>query len=86
VLNRRQVLEGLQVGVAPQCQESGDFQAVQCDTTRGQCWCVDQQGMELYGTRQNGRPARCEAKSTTTNNNDVIYNTTITISITAKPA
>ncbi|KAK0149114.1 Thyroglobulin [Merluccius polli] len=59
VLLRQQVLGGLQVGVAPRCQESGDFQAVQCDGRRGQCWCVDQQGMELYGTRQNGRPARC---------------------------
>ncbi|KAJ3598348.1 hypothetical protein NHX12_001858 [Muraenolepis orangiensis] len=59
VLLRQQVLEGLQVGVAPRCQESGDFESVQCDTSRGQCWCVDQQGMELYGTRQNGRIAHC---------------------------
>ncbi|CAL8248966.1 unnamed protein product [Lota lota] len=59
VLLRQQVLEGLQGGVAPRCQESGDFESVQCDASRGQCWCVDQQGMELYGTRQSGRPARC---------------------------
>ncbi|XP_041844793.1 thyroglobulin isoform X2 [Melanotaenia boesemani] len=42
-----------------QCSASGLFQPVQCDSSRGQCWCVDQDGMELYGTRQNGRPQRC---------------------------
>ncbi|XP_074540315.1 thyroglobulin [Halichoeres trimaculatus] len=41
------------------CSPSGQFEAVQCDTSRGQCWCVDQDGMELYGTRQNRTPQRC---------------------------
>ncbi|TNN02052.1 hypothetical protein fugu_009539 [Takifugu bimaculatus] len=41
------------------CSPSGLFEEVQCDHSRGQCWCVDQNGMELYGTRQNGRPSRC---------------------------
>uniref|UniRef100_A0AAQ5Y3C9 Thyroglobulin n=1 Tax=Amphiprion ocellaris TaxID=80972 RepID=A0AAQ5Y3C9_AMPOC len=41
------------------CSASGQFEEVQCESSRGQCWCVDQDGMELYGTRQNGRPARC---------------------------
>ncbi|KAM4581065.1 thyroglobulin [Odontesthes bonariensis] len=41
------------------CSPSGLFQSVQCDSARGQCWCVDQDGMELYGTRQAGRPQRC---------------------------
>ncbi|XP_029959353.1 thyroglobulin [Salarias fasciatus] len=41
------------------CSPSGLFESVQCDASRGQCWCVDQDGMELYGTRQNGRPQRC---------------------------
>ncbi|XP_011484167.1 thyroglobulin [Oryzias latipes] len=41
------------------CSPSGLFEAIQCDSSRGQCWCVDQDGMELYGTRQNGRPQRC---------------------------
>uniref|UniRef100_A0A8C4ZFI8 Thyroglobulin n=1 Tax=Gadus morhua TaxID=8049 RepID=A0A8C4ZFI8_GADMO len=59
LLLRQQVLAGLQGGVAPLCQESGDFEAVQCDASRGRCWCVDRQGMEVYGTRQSGRPARC---------------------------
>ncbi|XP_034466617.1 thyroglobulin isoform X2 [Hippoglossus hippoglossus] len=41
------------------CSPSGLFESVQCDSSRGQCWCVDQDGMELYGTRQNGTPDRC---------------------------
>ncbi|XP_024114135.1 thyroglobulin isoform X2 [Oryzias melastigma] len=41
------------------CSPSGLFEEIQCDSSRGQCWCVDQDGMELYGTRQNGRPHRC---------------------------
>ncbi|XP_049439347.1 thyroglobulin isoform X1 [Epinephelus fuscoguttatus] len=42
-----------------QCSPSGLFESVQCDSSRGQCWCVDQDGMELYGTRQAGTPQRC---------------------------
>ncbi|XP_048214590.1 thyroglobulin [Perognathus longimembris pacificus] len=43
----------------PQCQDSGDYAAVQCDLWQGQCWCVDTEGMEVYGTRQQGRPTQC---------------------------
>ena len=43
----------------PQCQDSGDYSPVQCDV-RLQCWCVDAEGMEVYGTRQRGRPERCK--------------------------
>ncbi|XP_077432010.1 thyroglobulin isoform X3 [Vanacampus margaritifer] len=38
------------------CSPSGHFLPVQCDSSGGQCWCVDQDGMELYGTRQPGTP------------------------------
>ncbi|KAM4567999.1 thyroglobulin [Fundulus diaphanus] len=41
------------------CSPSGLFESVQCDSSRGRCWCVDQDGMELYGTSQRGRPRRC---------------------------
>ncbi|KAM3613491.1 uncharacterized protein V6R79_000394 [Siganus canaliculatus] len=41
------------------CSPSGVFEEVQCDSSRGQCWCVDQEGAELYGTRQSGTPRRC---------------------------
>ncbi|XP_004697442.1 thyroglobulin [Echinops telfairi] len=43
----------------PQCQDSGDYSPVQCDLWQLQCWCVDAEGMEVYGTRQRGRPSRC---------------------------
>ncbi|XP_051015534.1 thyroglobulin isoform X2 [Acomys russatus] len=43
----------------PQCQDSGDYAPVQCDLWQMQCWCVDTDGMEVYGTRQLGRPAAC---------------------------
>ncbi|XP_037369130.1 thyroglobulin [Talpa occidentalis] len=43
----------------PQCQASGDYEPVQCDLRQEQCWCVDNEGMEVYGTRQLGRPTRC---------------------------
>ncbi|XP_004580794.2 thyroglobulin [Ochotona princeps] len=43
----------------PQCLSSGDYAPVQCDMWQAQCWCVDAEGMEVYGTRQLGRPTRC---------------------------
>lgn len=46
----------------PQCQDSGDYEPVQCDLRREQCWCVDTEGMEVYGTRQLGRPTRCKSQ------------------------
>lgn len=46
----------------PQCLDSGDYSPVQCDLRREQCWCVDADGMEVYGTRQRGRPARCKCR------------------------
>ena len=29
---------------------------MQCDQSRGDCWCVDQLGLELTGTRMHGTP------------------------------
>uniref|UniRef100_A0AAZ3SG61 Thyroglobulin n=1 Tax=Oncorhynchus tshawytscha TaxID=74940 RepID=A0AAZ3SG61_ONCTS len=58
-LHRQQALLSGDAPLVPQCQASGEYQAVQCDSTRGQCWCVDLEGMELYGTRQNGKPSQC---------------------------
>ncbi|XP_036597527.1 LOW QUALITY PROTEIN: thyroglobulin [Trichosurus vulpecula] len=43
----------------PQCQDSGEYELAQCDLGMVQCWCVDSEGMEVYGTRQRGRPTRC---------------------------
>ncbi|KAG7469780.1 hypothetical protein MATL_G00132440 [Megalops atlanticus] len=58
-LHRQRVLLGGDATVVPGCSDSGEYQPVQCDRARGQCWCVDQEGMEIYGTRQNGEPSRC---------------------------
>ncbi|XP_059528341.1 thyroglobulin [Myotis daubentonii] len=63
-LHRQQVLlsgylNGTAASSLPQCQGSGEYAPVQCDVRREQCWCVDTEGMEVYGTRQRGRPTRC---------------------------
>ncbi|NXK44006.1 THYG protein, partial [Chauna torquata] len=47
------------ISYIPQCVDSGAFDVMQCDTELGQCWCVDSEGMEIYGTRQRGKPIRC---------------------------
>ncbi|XP_054023137.1 thyroglobulin [Dryobates pubescens] len=47
------------ISYIPQCLDSGAFDEVQCDTKLGQCWCVDPEGMEIYGTRQRGKPTQC---------------------------
>ncbi|XP_036904476.1 thyroglobulin [Sturnira hondurensis] len=52
-------LNGTATSYLPQCQDSGAYMPVQCDVQREQCWCVDTEGMEVYGTRQLGRPTRC---------------------------
>ncbi|KAL8181768.1 UNVERIFIED_CONTAM: hypothetical protein K2H54_027295, partial [Gekko kuhli] len=46
----------------PQCLDSGDFDPMQCDVDLQQCWCVDAEGMEIYGTRQRGKPTRCPGR------------------------
>ncbi|XP_066479365.1 thyroglobulin [Tiliqua scincoides] len=50
------------ISYLPQCLDSGDFDPVQCDMGLGQCWCVDAEGMEIYGTRQRGKPVQCPGK------------------------
>ncbi|XP_015271152.1 PREDICTED: thyroglobulin, partial [Gekko japonicus] len=46
----------------PQCLDSGDFDPIQCDVNLQQCWCVDAEGMEIYGTRQRGKPIQCPGR------------------------
>ncbi|XP_069478248.1 thyroglobulin [Ambystoma mexicanum] len=43
----------------PQCSDSGEFLPMQCDLEMKQCWCVDAEGMEIYGTRQPGKISQC---------------------------
>ena len=40
----------------PSCDEDGYYRKLQCDQGRGQCWCVDQHGGEMSGSRINGKP------------------------------
>uniref|UniRef100_A0A8B9L637 Thyroglobulin n=1 Tax=Astyanax mexicanus TaxID=7994 RepID=A0A8B9L637_ASTMX len=58
-LQRQRLLLSGDAGVVPRCLDSGEYEPVQCDGALGQCWCVDMEGMEIYGTRQNGRPSQC---------------------------
>lgn len=47
------VLAGIYI---PSCDEDGYYRKVQCDQSRGECWCVDQHGGEMMGTRSHGNP------------------------------
>ncbi|XP_048452133.1 thyroglobulin [Rhincodon typus] len=63
-LHRQQVLVSGYVNSSstsyiPQCTETGEYEIVQCSTAPRQCWCVDGDGMEIYGTRQDKRPSDC---------------------------
>lgn len=41
---------------APRCREDGGYYEVQCHVSTGQCWCVDQNGNERWGTVVRGVP------------------------------
>lgn len=40
------------------CKLDGQYEEVQCQGSTGQCWCVDQDGKELSGTRTT-KEVRC---------------------------
>ena len=40
----------------PRCREDGGYYGVQCHLGTGQCWCVDQNGNERWGTVVRGLP------------------------------
>uniref|UniRef100_A0A671LM60 Testican-2 n=1 Tax=Sinocyclocheilus anshuiensis TaxID=1608454 RepID=A0A671LM60_9TELE len=40
----------------PSCDEDGYYRKLQCDRSRGQCWCVDPHGAEAPGSRIHGNP------------------------------
>lgn len=39
----------------PSCTDTGAYVPTQCQAG-GQCWCVDAEGKEIFGTRQYGVP------------------------------
>ncbi|XP_069771801.1 thyroglobulin [Narcine bancroftii] len=63
-LHRQQILVSGYVNISttsyiPQCTETGEYETVQCNAVTGHCWCVDNDGMEIYGTRQSKHPEHC---------------------------
>ena len=34
----------------PQCEEDGSYASTQCWGSTGECWCVDEYGIEIPGT------------------------------------
>ncbi|XP_042192674.1 testican-2 [Callorhinchus milii] len=40
----------------PSCDEDGYYRKLQCDPYSSECWCVDQHGSEVTGTRTRGNP------------------------------
>uniref|UniRef100_S4R814 Thyroglobulin n=1 Tax=Petromyzon marinus TaxID=7757 RepID=S4R814_PETMA len=51
-------LNGTRALHLPQCTQDGRYRPAQVDSS-GQGWCVDADGMEVYGTRQLGAPLSC---------------------------
>ena len=47
----------------PQCTEAGEFHPMQCHGSIGYCWCVNEQGDELEGTRSGRGEPRPECIS-----------------------
>eukprot|EP00929_Paragymnodinium_shiwhaense_P067807 TRINITY_DN34092_c0_g2_i2.p1 TRINITY_DN34092_c0_g2~~TRINITY_DN34092_c0_g2_i2.p1 ORF type:complete len:631 (-),score=102.64 TRINITY_DN34092_c0_g2_i2:65-1957(-) len=51
------LLQQRRIGVfVPRCDDDGDFAPIQCHASTGQCWCVDEAGDELSGTRSRPGP------------------------------
>ncbi|NXR68438.1 NID2 protein, partial [Rhadina sibilatrix] len=48
-------------GHVPQCDEQGRYRPLQCHGSSGHCWCVDEAGQEIAGTRTapGTTPPRC---------------------------
>ncbi|XP_065663316.1 mucin-4 isoform X6 [Hydra vulgaris] len=43
----------------PQCDDNGYFNSVQCWDALNQCWCVNKDGLEIKGSRVNGKKPDC---------------------------
>lgn len=48
----------------PQCEAGGHFAPLQCHGDSGYCWCVDESGREIQGTRSEpGSPPPCKRRA-----------------------
>ena len=55
---------GLLGAFIPECKEDGSYKEKQCHGSTGHCWCVDQSGKEIDGSRKSaseGEP-KCVGK------------------------
>jgi len=50
----------------PLCLDNGSYSPQQCDTSRDICWCVDEKGLELSGSRRYGSADCDNYRETTT--------------------
>ena len=58
--------EGSKVRI-PVCDQHGDFNPIQCDPATSKCWCVDEMGLEVPGTRAAARElVNCTGQSQAT--------------------
>ena len=48
--------KGLIGAFVPQCNADGSFKSEQCWGSTGYCWCVDEHGAEIPGTKVRGKP------------------------------
>jgi len=47
----------------PECKPDGSYNPVQCLRLEGPCWCVDKNGKEILGTRnEKGKPVSCPGR------------------------
>ena len=46
-------------GYIPKCKSDGRFEEIQCLASQKVCWCVDQAGNEIQGTRTSSNNLRC---------------------------
>ena len=46
----------------PKCKPDGGYEQLQCGPS-GFCWCVDEEGNEIPGSRQHGKP-KCMKQGT----------------------
>ena len=48
---QREISIGRSDDFIPRCKGNGEFEQVQCQRISGECWCVDEIGLEIPGTR-----------------------------------
>ena len=53
--------QSLRQSYVPQCTNDGKYQTQQCDPMQKKCWCVEEDGTEIEGTRKVG-DAHCGKK------------------------